>query len=155
MRPFAVLTLGFLLLAGSACHCAKPIEPIQPSEMCITRDIASEVGLSYRGCVGNPAVFTAENAIWWPYKLVTSPISGAAQGVIGSYSAAGEPITGTLLAPVGLVMGTTIGTVNGFAQQPDVIEANDSLGDAFAYPWITDQEIWKTSTPPSGTYFGR
>ena len=153
MRFLALSGLALVLLAPAACHCPEPVRPIRPTEMAISRDIASEVGLSYRGCVGNPATFAVENAIWWPYKLLASPFSGIAQGVIGSYGAAGEPIVGTLIAPVGAVLGAVIGTANGFVQQPDVIEANDSLADAFAYPWITDQEIWKTTTPPCGTSY--
>jgi hypothetical protein len=144
-----------LCFAGLACHCPEPVELIQPAEVCIVHDNSSEVGLSERGCVGNPVVFVAENAVWWPYKVIATPLSGASQGVVGAFSMEEGPVVGVLLAPVGLVMGFTIGLFNGLGQQPDVIEANDSLLEAFSYPWISDQEIWKTSTPPSGTWYGK
>ncbi len=75
------------------------------------------MGLSHRGCV-EIVVFTLENAVWLPYKVIVSPFSGGFQGVMGAAAATDDPVAGTLLAPVGLAVGLTIGLFNGLSSSP-------------------------------------
>jgi hypothetical protein len=142
MRPFSIALLA-LAAAPALAGCAT----------CRDGDIGSKNCLSNGGGLGSgykAPLALIENALWIPYKLVATPLTGAVQGGYGWYQQTGEPVSATLTLPIGVAMGTVIGTMNGFGQNPVFIERDDNFFEALASPFITDQEIYKYTTPPHG-----
>ena len=116
--------------------------------VCRDGDIGSRNGLAQGGGTDNIPLSIVENAVWWPYKLVTTPLVGAVQGTVGWYELTGEPVSATLTLPLGTAFGTVIGAFNGIGQEPFFVERDDNLGEVLMNPFITDQEIYKYTTPP-------
>lgn len=117
---------------------------------CRDGDIGSRHQLAEGGGVGNIVTASVENAVWWPWKLATTPVVGTVQGARGWYSVTGEPISATLTLPLGAAIGLAHGSVNALGQEPFFVERDDNLAEVMANPFITDQEVWKYTTPPRG-----
>lgn len=120
---------------------------------CRDGDIGSKNCLSNGGGLGSgykAPLAVVENALWLPYKFVATPLTGLVQGGVGWYEETGEPVSATLTLPIGMAIGTIIGTGNAFGQAPVFIERDDNFFEALEAPFITDQEIYKYTTPPHG-----
>jgi len=133
-----IKTLALLAAVGLLSGCVT----------CRDGDIGSKNELAQGGGTDNIPLSIVENAVWLPYKLIATPIVGLVQGTVGWYEMTGEPISGTLTAPIGAAFGAIIGTVNGLGQEPFFVERDDNLFQVLQNPFITDQEIYKYTTPP-------
>ncbi|MCE9638021.1 MAG: hypothetical protein K8T90_20155 [Planctomycetes bacterium] len=143
--------MRFGTLALLAALVAAPALPGCAS--CRDGDIGSKNCIANGGGLGSgykAPLAVLENAIWLPYKFIATPLTGLVQGGVGWYEETGEPVSATLTLPVGMAMGLLVGTGNAFGQAPKLIERDDSLFEAFLAPFITDQEIYKYTTPPHG-----
>ena len=109
-------------------------------------DVEPDVGVVLVHARGNLSI--AENLVWIPWKIVTTPIVGAVQGTYGWYEVTGEPISGTLTAPVGTAFGLVTGAYNAFGLEPMLVERDDNLFEVMGNPFRTDQEIYRWTTPP-------
>ncbi len=142
LRIVALLAAGAVLIPGCA-----------GGTWCLTErdgDIGSTLQLAEGGGTSNLGVTVVENLVWWPYKLVTTPLAGAVQGGVGWYEVTGEPISATLTLPVGVLLGLIHGSVNAIGQEPLWVERDDNLFEVLKNPFITDHEVWKDTTPPFG-----
>ncbi len=137
-----IRTLSVLALVGAVSALASGCT------VCRDGDIGSKNGLAQGGGTDNIPLSIAENLVWWPWKLATVPLVGAVQGTVGWYEVTGEPVSGTLTAPIGTAFGLIVGTFNAIGQEPFFVERDDSLPKVLINPFITDQEIWKYTTPP-------
>ena len=137
--------LSLLPLAG-----ALALTLLSGCANCRDGDIGNRHQLAEGGGVGNIVTATVENAVWWPWKAVTTPVVGTVQGARGWYAVTGEPISATLTLPLGAAIGLAHGTVNAIGQEPFFVERDDNLVEVLANPFITDQEVWKYTTPPRG-----
>ncbi len=118
---------------------------------CRDGDIGSKNCLAERGGLGQGvqgALGIAENVAWWPYKIVSVPATSMVQGAVGWYEVTGEPVSATLTWPVGAAIGLAIGAANWIGQEPIFVERDDNFWDVLANPYLTDQEVWKDTTPP-------
>ncbi len=143
MNRSTTLALAVLALAPALAGCAT----------CRDGDIGSKNCLANGGGLGSGyqvPLAVVENAAWLPYKMVATPLTGIVQGGVGWYEECGEPISATLTLPVGLAFGAIYGTANALGQQPQLIERDDNFFHALNAPFITDQEIYKYTTPPHG-----
>lgn len=146
--------MRFGTLALLASLAAAPV--LGGCASCRDGDIGSKNCLTNGGGLGSgykAPLAVVENALWLPYKFVATPLTGLVQGGVGWYEETGEPVSATLTLPVGLAFGTVIGTMNAFGQAPMLIERDDTLWEALGAPYITDQEIYKYTTPPHGRPF--
>lgn len=143
MRFGTLALLATLAFAPALPGCAS----------CRDGDIGSKNCIGNGGGLGSgykAPLAVLENAIWLPYKFIATPLTGMVQGGVGWYEETGEPVSATLTLPFGMAMGTIVGTANAFGQAPQLIERDDNLFEAFLAPFITDQEIYKYTTPPAG-----
>ena len=141
MRKKLVQALGLALAAAALPACY----------VCRDGDIGSKNCLAERGGLGNGImvpVQVVENAVWLPYKAVAVPLTGIVQGGVGWYEECGEPVSATLTLPVGMALGLLHGVPNAVGQEPMLVERDDNFIDCLWNPFITDQEIYKYSTPP-------
>jgi len=136
-----------LVLSGAAASCLTGCASCRDADIGSSNCVANGGGL---GSGYKAPLAVLENAVWLPWKLVATPLTGMVQGGAGWYEETGEPVSATLTLPVGVAIGGIIGTVNGFGQAPQWIERDDNLFEAFLAPFITDQEIYKYTTPPHG-----
>jgi hypothetical protein len=119
--------------------------------ICRDGDIGSKNCLAERGGLGSGLkgpIGIVENVLWLPYKAVATPLTGIVQGGVGWYEECGEPVSATLTLPVGMAFGLIIGTGNSIGQEPFFVERDDNFFDCLVNPYITDQEIYKYTTPP-------
>jgi hypothetical protein len=119
--------------------------------VCRDGDIGSKNCLAENGGLGNGlvgALQVVENAVWLPYKAVAVPATGMVQGGVGWYEECGEPVSATLTLPVGVAFGLIHGTANAIGQEPMLVERDDNFLDVLWNPYITDQEVYKYTTPP-------
>ncbi|MCG3136044.1 MAG: hypothetical protein HMLKMBBP_03839 [Planctomycetes bacterium] len=142
------------ILALAAALAAAP--SLAGCATCRDGDIGSKNCLAQGGGLGpnyKAPLAVIENAAWLPYRAVATPLTGIVQGGVGWYEECGEPVSATLTLPVGVALGAIYGTINSFGQNPVLIERDDNFWEALQAPYITDQEIYKYTTPPHGRPF--
>ena len=143
MRLAPLAAAALLALAPGLGACAT----------CRDGDIGSKNCLTNGGGLGSGVkapIGVLENVVWVPYKLLVTPLTGMVQGGVGWYEETGEPVSATLTLPIGMALGVVTGAFNAFGQQPVFVERDDDLWSALAAPMITDQEVYKYTTPPRG-----
>ena len=139
--PLAALALLCSAAALSGCT------------ICRDGDIGSRDCLAAGGGMGSgykAPLAVVENVAWLPYKAVATPVTGLVQGGVGWYELTGEPVSATLTLPVGMAFGLVVGTANALGQEPMLVERDDNFFEVLANPYITDQEVYKYTTPPRG-----
>ena len=85
--------------------------------------------------VGNAVLSVPENAIWWPYKVVSSALRGGFDGVSDGVSQAPMPVVGVVASPLTGAAGIVNGVFHGVTRGPAWVGTTSELGSAFGKPW--------------------
>jgi hypothetical protein len=91
--------------------------------------------------VGNAALSVPATVLWWPYKIGSSALRGAYDGVVGGVSQAPVPVVGIVAAPLTLAAGAVNGTVKGVGRGPAYLTP-DTVGPNVGKPWTEPLPLW-------------
>jgi hypothetical protein len=131
--PLLLLAVAPLLAA-----CASAAAPPAPDEMRLDPMDATPKTMqepSILSKAGETLLAIPENAVWWPYKIVSGGLKGAYDGIAGGMNDAPMPILGVVASPVTGAMGLVKGVANGAAMGPYLIKDSAQFGRALDQPW--------------------
>ena len=85
--------------------------------------------------MGNAILSVPENAIWWPYKLVSSALRGGYDGVADGVEQAPMPVVGVVASPLTGAAGIVNGVFHGVTRGPAWVGNTSELGSAIGRSW--------------------
>jgi len=134
MRTFAVV----LVVALAAAGCAAPAAPygsgMAPEGMADAAGRATTQGGGTT--VGDALLSVPETALWVPYRIVSSVLSGAYRGAADGFTAAPLPLFGVLMSPVTAGIGAVSGAVQGLTRGPWYLGTHGDFSRALGQPWL-------------------
>jgi hypothetical protein len=93
--------------------------------------------------VGNALLSVPATAVWWPYKIVTSAGRGAYDGIAGGMQKAPMPIVGLITSPITGAAGVVNGTFRGIGRGPAYVSDTEEMGRAFGSTLKEPIPLWR------------
>jgi hypothetical protein len=140
MRRLLIAAVCAFALTGCASFAPPPQDGLDPMD---ATPKVYDYSKNPFATAGEVILSVPETVVWWPYKIVSSSVRGAYDGIAGGVDRAPMPIVGVIAAPLTGAAGILNGTVKGVTRGPAYIDSTGEFGRSLGQPWKEPIPLWK------------